>query len=98
VIPDGLVPLLEILSAPQIIDEDVEATVLGADAMDQPFHLVSDEMIHPRVERPVTYTVALAAPSSTAMSLPAARVAPATRATLPLSDIDLSVRAREGGG
>ena len=36
-----------------------------------------------RVLRPVTYTVAPAAPSSTAIPRPAARVAPATSATFP---------------
>jgi len=36
-----------------------------------------------RVVRPVTYTVAPAAPSSTAIPRPAPRVAPATKATFP---------------
>src|SRR5688500_15038098 len=44
--PDGLVPFLEILSAPHVIDEDVKTTLLGADAFDQLSNLVSDEMIH----------------------------------------------------
>ncbi|BBG02157.1 hypothetical protein PSA01_12000 [Pseudonocardia saturnea] len=38
-----------------------------------------------RVVRPVQYTVAPAAPSSTAMPRPAPRVAPATSAIRPLS-------------
>src|SRR5690606_2763287 len=38
-----------------------------------------------RVDRPVTYTVAPAAPSSAAMPRPAPRVPPATRATVPFS-------------
>src|SRR5918994_5398656 len=45
-LPDGLVPFLEILSAPHVIDEDVETTLLGADAIDQSFNFLSDEMIH----------------------------------------------------
>ena len=44
--PDGLVPL-EVLPAPEIIDEDIEATLLGADPFDQLPHLVGNEMIDP---------------------------------------------------
>jgi hypothetical protein len=47
VLPDGLVPFLEILSAPHVIDEDVEMTLLGANAIDQLCDLVSDEVIDP---------------------------------------------------
>ena len=46
-LPDGLVPFLEILAAPEVVDEDVETTLLGADAIDQLRDLVSDEMIDP---------------------------------------------------
>jgi hypothetical protein len=46
---------------------------------------ISDRSV--RVVRPVTYTVAPAEPSCTAIPRPAARVAPATRATLPSSDV-----------
>jgi hypothetical protein len=45
VLPDGLVPLFEILSAPHVVDEDVETALLRADASDQRFDLVRDEMI-----------------------------------------------------
>src|SRR6185369_3888958 len=43
-----------------------------------------------RVVRPVQYTVAPAAPSCTAMPRPAPRVAPATNATFPLSDLPIA--------
>ena len=43
-----------------------------------------------RVLRPVTYTVAPAAPSSTAVPRLAPRVAPATSATLSFSGCDMS--------
>ncbi len=43
-----------------------------------------------RVVRPVTYTVAPAAPSSTAIPRPAARVPPATNATFPASGPSMS--------
>jgi hypothetical protein len=39
VLPDGLVPLFEILSAPPVVDQDVETTLLRADAVDQRFDL-----------------------------------------------------------
>jgi hypothetical protein len=45
--PDGLVPFLQILAAPQVIHQDVETTLLGAGALDQLSDLVSDEMIDP---------------------------------------------------
>ena len=44
-LPDGLVPFLEVLAAPQVVDEDVETTLLGPDARDQLGNLVRDEMI-----------------------------------------------------
>src|SRR5215213_7219074 len=50
-----------------------------------------------RVDRPVTYTVAPAAPSSTAIPRPAPRVPPATRATFPFNfgTIGPSFRSRQ---
>jgi hypothetical protein len=45
-LPDGRVPLLEVLSAPHVVDEDVKTTLLGADAVGQFPDLVGDEMIH----------------------------------------------------
>jgi hypothetical protein len=44
-LPDGLVPFLEILAAPDVIDEDIETTPLGADAVGQLLDLLGDEMI-----------------------------------------------------
>ena len=49
----------------------------------------------PRVDRPVQYTVAPAAPSCTAIPRPAPRVAPATRATLPDSGPSMGGHATE---
>src|SRR5882672_3164538 len=49
-----------------------------------------------RVDRPVTYTVAPAAPSCTAIPRPAPRVAPATRATLSSSDPAIGGRGYAG--
>ena len=45
--PDGLVPFLEILSAPHVVDDDVETTLLGANTLDQLLDFISDEMVHP---------------------------------------------------
>ena len=44
-LPDGLVPFLELLAAPDVVDQDVEPTLLGADALDQPADIVGDQMI-----------------------------------------------------
>src|ERR671919_812354 len=54
--------------------------------------IVSGRFISERcffVDRPVQYTVAPAAPSSTAIPRPAPRVAPATNATLAASDVSM---------
>ena len=47
VLPDRLVPFEELLAAPDVVDEDVEAALLGADALDQLPDLVGNEMIDP---------------------------------------------------
>jgi hypothetical protein len=47
VLPDGLAPSLEILAAPDVVDENIETALLGADAIDQRRDLGRDEMIDP---------------------------------------------------
>src|SRR5262249_50468618 len=46
-LPDGLVPFEEPLSAPYVVDEDIETALLCPDAVDQSLDLVRDEMIDP---------------------------------------------------
>ena len=38
-LPDGLVPFEQLFAAPDVVDEDVEPALLGADAIDQLFDL-----------------------------------------------------------
>ena len=45
VLPDRLVPLEQLLAAPDVVDQDVEPALLGADALDQRFDLVGHQMI-----------------------------------------------------
>ena len=44
-LPDRLVPFEELLAAPDVIDQDIKAALLGADAIDQLSNLIGDEMI-----------------------------------------------------
>jgi hypothetical protein len=46
-IPDGLAPFLEIFAAPDVVDEDVQPTLLGSDALGQLLDLRGDQMIDP---------------------------------------------------
>ena len=44
-LPDGLVPFLELFSAPDIIDDHIKTALLGSDASDQLLHFLRDQMI-----------------------------------------------------
>jgi hypothetical protein len=51
-LPDGLVPFHELLSAPHVVDKDVKPARFGADFLNQPFDLVGDAMIDPDGDAP----------------------------------------------
>ena len=44
-VPDRLVPFEQLLAAPDVVDQDVEAALLGADALDQLADIVGDEVV-----------------------------------------------------
>ena len=45
VLPHRRVPLLEVLAAPDVVDEDVEPALVGADPIDELRHVAGNEMI-----------------------------------------------------
>jgi hypothetical protein len=45
VLPDRLVPLEQLLPAPDVVHEDVQAPTLGIDALRERFHLIRFEMV-----------------------------------------------------
>jgi hypothetical protein len=45
VLPHGLVPLREVLAAPDVVDQHVEAAPLGVGARREPFDLLRDEVV-----------------------------------------------------
>jgi hypothetical protein len=45
VVPDRLVPFEQFLAAPDVADEDVEAAVLGSNALNEPADIVGDQMV-----------------------------------------------------
>ena len=47
VLPDRLVPLEELLAAPDVVDQNVEPPLLGPDALDQRPHLGGNQMVDP---------------------------------------------------
>jgi hypothetical protein len=47
VLPDRLVPFDEQLTAPDVVDENVEAPVTGADTVGERAHLVGNEAFSP---------------------------------------------------
>jgi hypothetical protein len=46
VLPDRLVPLHQFLAAPDVVHQDVEPALLGADLLDEGRDLVWDQMIY----------------------------------------------------
>jgi hypothetical protein len=76
----------------EVIDLDRDPPAAGASTSPAVSSIVSGRFISERsvpLVRPVQYTVAPRAPSSTAIPRPAARDAPATRATLPSKDASM---------
>ena len=47
VVPHRLVPLEQLFAAPYVVDEHIEAALLGADALDQSSNLAGDKVIDP---------------------------------------------------
>jgi hypothetical protein len=45
VLPERRAPLEEVLGAPDVVDEHVEAAVVGVDALDEPRHLVGVQVV-----------------------------------------------------
>ena len=52
VLPDRRVPLLEILSTPQVVDQHVQAALLSADPRDQRFDLARHKVVNPDRDAP----------------------------------------------
>ena len=51
VLPDRFVPFLEILAAPNVVDQNVQLAGLHPDATDQPLDLVRDQVVDPHGDR-----------------------------------------------
>ena len=52
VLPHRLVPLEQLLAAPDVVDQHVEPALLGVDALDQRPHLLGHEVVDPHGDAP----------------------------------------------